>query len=237
MGCHLFSIMINGLLPLQWPDQGVFTSSVLWLLGFTPSVGLNMGLNMGLTPSVGSNMGCTPSVGWIWALPHQWFEYGPNPISGSNMGRTPSVGWIWALPHQWFECGLYLISGLNMGFTPSVWFEYGFYPISGLNMVFTPSVVYLFGLYPIRGLFEGLYPDNVLIHLLGCYPQWRILSVCTAMSGYFLFGPAQSCLNGLTIILSYEFHTCSFIHGYTACIQISFMHSCIVGLILKKCHL
>jgi len=193
MGCHLFSIMINGLLPLQWPDQGVFTSSVLWLLG------------------------CTPSVGWIWALPHQWFEYGPNPISGSNMGRTPLVGWIWALPHQWFECGLYLISGLNM--------------------VFTPSVVYLFGLYSIRGLFEGLYPDNVLIHLLGCYPQWRILSVCTAMSGYFLFGPAQSCLNGLTIILSYEFHTCSFIHAYTACIQISFMHSCIVGLILKKCHL
>ena len=57
-------------------------------------------------------------------------------------------------------------------------------------------------------------------------------SVCIAMSGYFLFGPAQACLNGLTIILSYEFHTCSFIHAYTTCLQISFMHGCIVSLML-----
>jgi len=59
-----------------------------------------------------------------------------------------------------------------------------------------------------------------------------MLSVCTAMSGYFLFRPAQSYLKGLTIILSYEFHTCSFIHAYTACIQISFMHGCTISLIL-----
>jgi len=61
-------------------------------------------------------------------------------------------------------------------------------------------------------------------------------SVCTAVSGYFLFGPAQSCLNGLTIILSYESHTCSFIHAYAACIQISFTHVYIVSpaLIIQK---
>jgi len=58
-------------------------------------------------------------------------------------------------------------------------------------------------------------------------------SVCTAVSGYFLFGPAQSCLNGLTIILFYEFHTCSFIHAYATCIQISFMHGCIISLIFN----
>ena len=100
MGCHLFSIMINGLLHLQWPDQGVFTSSVLWLLGFTPSVGLNMGLNMGLTPS----------VVWIWASPHQF---------GLNMGFTPSVVWIWFLPHQWY---------IFLGFTPYVVCLKGFTP-------------------------------------------------------------------------------------------------------------
>ena len=138
MGCYLFSIMINGFLPLQWPNQGVFTSSVLWLLGFTPSVGLNMGL--------------TPSMVWIWALPHQWFEYGPNPISGSNMGFTPSVG-------------------LNMGFTPSVVYLFGLYPICGLFgglyphpwfvwRALSPSVVCLKGFIPIRGLFEGLYPHQ-----------------------------------------------------------------------------
>jgi len=85
MGCHLFSIMINGLLPLQWPDQGVFTSSVLWLLGFTPSVGLNMGLNMGLTPS----------VVWIWFLPHQWYIFlGFTPYMVCLKGFTPTMFWF-----------------------------------------------------------------------------------------------------------------------------------------------
>ena len=45
------------------------------------------------------------------------------------------------------------------------------------------------------------------------------------------FRHAQSCLNSLTIILSYEFHTCSFIHASIACIQIPFIHDCIISLI------
>ena len=161
---------------------------------------------------------CQVSDRWALSLRDNYFTINWDVI----LGRMPIIGLIF---------GLYPICGLNMGFTP----------LDGLNMGFTSSVVYPFRLYPIHSLFEGLYPhllfeglypDSVLIHLQGCYPQWRILSVCTAMSGYFLFGPAQPCLNDLNIILSYEFHTCSSIHAYIACIQISFMHGCIVSLIL-----
>jgi len=106
MGCHLFSIMINGLLPLQWPDQGVFTSSMLWLSGFTPSVGLYIGLNMGFTPSVGLNMSFTSSVVYPFGLypirslfegfyPHMWSVWRAlSPSVVCLKSFTPTVFWV-----------------------------------------------------------------------------------------------------------------------------------------------
>ena len=116
MGCYPVSVVLNGLLPLQRPDQGVFTSSVLWLLGITPSVGLNMGftpsvglkigLNMGFTPSVGLNIGFTPLVVYLFGLypicvlveglyPHPWFVW---------RAFSPSVIWLkgFTLTVFWF---------------------------------------------------------------------------------------------------------------------------------------
>jgi len=106
MGCYPVSVVLNGLLPLQRPDQGVFTSSVLWLLGITPSVGLNMGftssvglkigLNMGFTPSVGLNIGFTPSAVYLfWALPHLWFGWRAlSPSVVCLKGFIPTVFWF-----------------------------------------------------------------------------------------------------------------------------------------------
>ena len=103
---------------------------------------------------------------------------------------------------------------------------------------FTPSVVCLKGFILIRGLFEGLYPHQWFVwkalrrQCFGSSPEmlpnedyWAFVLRCRATS----FLP---CLVNLTIILSYKFHTCSFIHAYTACTQISFMHGCINSLIL-----
>ena len=76
-----------------------------------------------------------------------------------------SVVIIGPYPIVWFEYGLYPISWFENGL------EYGLYPISWFKYGFYPTVVWLKGFIPIRGLFEGIYPDSVLIHLQGCYPQ------------------------------------------------------------------
>jgi len=63
-------------------------------MGFTPSVGLKIGLNMGFTPSVGLNMGFTPSVVYLFGL---------SPICGLVEGLYPHPWFVWGLyPHQWF---------------------------------------------------------------------------------------------------------------------------------------
>ena len=72
MDVYLFNDIINGLLPLQRPDQGVFTSLVLWLLDLTPSVVYLFGLYphpwfvwRALSPSVVCLKGFTPTVFWF----------------------------------------------------------------------------------------------------------------------------------------------------------------------------
>jgi len=58
--------------------------------------------------------------------------------------------------------GCYLFSVMINGFLPLQCCDY---------RALSPSVVCLLGFIPISGLVEGLYPDSVLIHLQGCYPQ------------------------------------------------------------------
>jgi len=143
MGCYPVSVVLNGLLPLQRPDQGVFTSSVLWLLGLTPSVGFLYGLYPISWFKNGFEYGLYPIV---------WFEYGLYPILWFEYGFEYGL-----YPISWFE------NRFEYGLYPIGWFEYGFYPISGISFwafyphpwfvwrALSPSVVCLKGFTPSFG--------------------------------------------------------------------------------------
>jgi len=70
MGSYPVSVVLNEFLPLQQHDQGVFTSSVLWFLGITLSVGLNMGITPSVGLDIGLYMGFTPSFCLNMGFPH-----------------------------------------------------------------------------------------------------------------------------------------------------------------------
>ena len=88
------------------------------------------------------------------------------------------------------------------------------------------SVVCLKDFIPISVLFERLYPDNNLIQLQCYYPQWRLLSVCTAMSVHF---PSYSSSFVKLHLLQRVVH--SYIHAYTSYIQ---HHSYMIALVTQS---
>jgi hypothetical protein len=98
----------------------------------------------------------------------------------------PFSSWLWIFtPSVWVDFGSWPHQfGLNVGFTPLIGFEYGLHPISLVGIWVLPHQ-WFGGLYPISGL-KGFTPDNVLIHLQWCYPQWRLPSVCNVIPGHFL---------------------------------------------------
>ena len=106
------------------------------------------GFQMATSAKVVELMGCYPFDEWInGPYPISWFEYGlyPHQLVWKWIWiwvLPHRLVWIWVLPHMWL-----------------VW------------RALSPSVVRLTGFIPISGLFEGLYPDSVLVHLPRCYPQ------------------------------------------------------------------
>ena len=179
------------------------TSAKIWVV--TPSV-------FELTvcpPSVVELMGCYPFGEWInGLLLLQCCDYWALPHQ---------LVWIWALPHQlvWKWIWIWALPHrlVRIWVLPHLWFGWRALP----RQCFDSSLEML---PPIKNA-KCLYCD------VGLLP----FRTCPSLSQRS-YHPAQARLNGLTIILSYEFHTCSFIHAYTTCLQISFMHGCIVSLIL-----
>ena len=167
MGCYLFIVVTNGcylfsgLIKEFYLFRGMIKELVVDFWGFTPLVGLNMGF----TPLVGLNMGFTSSVVYLfWALRHPWFVWRVlSPSRACLKIFIPIRGLFEDLyPHQWFEYGLYPINGISFWALLHLWFVW---------RALSPSVVRLKGFIPISSSFERLYPDSVLIHLQGCYPQ------------------------------------------------------------------
>ena len=176
MGCYLFIVVTNGcylfsgLIKEFYLFRGMIKELVVDFWGFTPSVGLNMDF--------------IPSVGWIWVLPHQWYIF---------LGLYPHLLLVWRALSSSIVClkgfipicgskgfilirglfeGLYPICGLFEGLHPHLWFVWRALPhLWFVWRASSPSVVCLKGFIPISSSFERLYPDSVLIHLQGCYPQ------------------------------------------------------------------
>lgn len=141
---------------------------------------------------------------------------------------TSLVVWLKAIS----ACGL-----INGNFC--LWFDYGAFSLQvvwlwGILL----SVAWLMVCFPYSWFDIVLYPNIKLIHLQWYYFQWRLLSVCTAMSFNLLsYLSSLVCQFHLlyTVIRSYKFHAYIHtfihihihaynIHAHLTCIQISFIH-------------
>jgi len=193
---------------------------------------------------------CQDPDRWALSLRNNYFTINWDVI----LGRMPIIGLIFGLyPICGLNMGFTPLVGLNMGFTSSVVYPFRLYPICCLFEGLYPhlllvwralssSVACLKGFILIYCLFEGLFPHQwfgwralprqCFDSSPGMLPPIKNVECLYCDVGLLPFWTCPIWSQRLTIILSYEFHTCSFIHAYTACIQISFMHGCIVSLIL-----
>jgi len=120
-----------------------------------------------------SRLMATPASGLIkwWLLPLLW-SMATSTIYDWLMGFTPKkwrllpVVWLWI-----FTSSMVWL----MGFPPSVVWLLGF----------TPLVVWLISFYPISGLISGFTPTVIWFSSNVIIPQWRLPSVCIAMSVHF----------------------------------------------------
>jgi len=103
----------------------------------------------------------------------------------------------------------------------------GLYPISGLFEEFYPTSCFGYWVLPHPWFDYGLYPDSVWLISSDIIPvedYWGLVLWCRAISFWTYSILSQQTYHYIFISVS----SYSFIHAYIACIQISFIHGCII---------